>query len=59
MVSDETNASQPTYRLSLQRRLLSISEIGPLTTVAVFFAVFVMADKSMAAPATLVLMAKQ
>ena len=52
-------ASDQGYKPPLYKRVLSISEIGVLVAVLVFFGAFTLANNTMAAPANLALMALQ
>jgi ribose transport system permease protein len=54
-----TPQESSSYRQPFYKRLLGVTELGVLIAVLVFFAVFTLANKSMAAPANLARMALQ
>ena len=59
MTTDRAAASEPVYKQPIYRRLLNIPELGVFVAVVLFFSIFTLANKSMAAPANLVRMALQ
>jgi ribose transport system permease protein len=60
MTTSETGkpAAQGAPQQSFGRRLLNIPEIGAVASVVVFFVAFTVANETMAAPSTLLIMAK-
>ena len=59
MTTTDQGIPPETYRQPLYKRVLSVSEIGVLVAVVVFFVIFTVANKSMANPENLVRMALQ
>lgn len=59
MITEQTTAQDPAFRQPFYKRLLGVTELGVLVAVVLFFAIFTLADKSMANPANLARMALQ